>query len=194
MAGESERALIERLRQGDSAAFDALYDQHRARIFSFLARMTGRRELAEDLVQETFLRLVRFAPRLAPDTRLGVWLLSVARNVCLSYYRWSAVDRGSLFTLRQREDADAPVSPFDMTSARELERRVERALGQLSFEYREVLILTAIERLPQEEIARMLQLSPEAVRQRLSRARKLLTKALERAEDTSLERPVPDET
>jgi RNA polymerase sigma-70 factor (ECF subfamily) len=151
MAGESERALIERLRQGDSAAFDALYD-------------------------------------------LGVWLLSVARNVCLSYYRWSAVDRGSLFTLRQREDADAPVSPFDMTSARELERRVERALGQLSFEYREVLILTAIERLPQEEIARMLQLSPEAVRQRLSRARKLLTKALERAEDTSLERPVPDET
>jgi RNA polymerase sigma-70 factor (ECF subfamily) len=194
MPPDSERALIERLRQGDSAAFDVLYDQHRARIFSFLARMTGRRELAEDLVQETFLRLVRFAPRLAPDTRLGVWLLSVARNVCLSHYRWSAVDRGGLCALTSRQDEHPPISPFDMTSARELERRVEHALGELSFEYREVLILTAIERLPHEEIARMLQLSPEAVRQRLSRARKLLAKALERDTPSLLERSVPDGT
>lgn len=194
MAGESERELIERLRQGDRAAFDALYDQHRARIFSFLARMSGRRELAEDLVQETFLRLVRFAPRLAPDTRLDVWLLSVARNLCRSHYRWSAVDRGGLFAWRERAGEEPPVSPFDMTSARELERRVEYALGQLSFDMREVVILTAIERLPNDEIARMLQVSPEAVRQRLSRARKLLAKALRRGEHTSLEGIVPDES
>lgn len=194
MPGESEHALIERLRQGDRAAFDALYDLHRARIFSFLARMTGRRALAEDLVQETFLRLVRFAPRLAPDTRLDVWLLSVARNLCRSHYRWSALDRGSLIALKRREDDDPPISPFDMTSARELERRVEQALGQLSFDMREVVILTAIERLPNDEIARMLQLSPEAVRQRLSRARKLLAKALQRGGHDSLHRTVPDES
>ena len=194
MTPELERQLIERLRRGDPAAFDALYDQHRARIFSFLARMTGRRELAEDLVQETFLRLVRFAPRLAEDTRLGVWLLSVARNLCRSHYRWLLVDRDSVLRLRHHEAAPADPSPFDMTSARELERRVERALVRLPFESREVLILTAIERLPSEEIARVLQLSPEAVRQRLSRARKLLAKALEPAANVLLTRTVPDET
>lgn len=195
MTPEHEQQLIARLRKGDPAAFDLLYDRHRARIFNFLARMTGRRELAEDLVQETFLRLVRFAPRLAEDTRLGVWLLSVARNLCRSHYRWLLVDRDSVFALKH-DGAAMPgdPSPFDMTSARELERRVERALGRLPFEYREVLIMTAIERLPSDEIARVLQLSTDAVRQRLSRARKLLSKALDPAGSALLTRTVPDET
>jgi RNA polymerase sigma factor (sigma-70 family) len=193
---QQERAWVSRLRQGDPAAFDAIYAQHRARVFSFLARMTGRRELAEDLLQETFLRLVRFAPRLAEDTRPGMWLLAVARNLCRSHYRWQFVNRDSLAALSDARVDDLHATPFDLTSARELEREVQRALARLSFEHREILILTAIERVPSDDVARLLELTPEAVRQRLSRARKLLAQLLhvDAPHATPLSRTVTDES
>jgi RNA polymerase sigma factor (sigma-70 family) len=175
-----ELELIERLRRGDSAAFDAIYAQHRARIFSFLARLTGRRALAEDLLQETFLRLCRFAPRLAPDTRIELWLYAVARNLVRSQHRWAIVDSDRLFGLSQLSEAERQTSPFDMTSARELERAVERALQKLPLDQRELLILLAVERVPSADVARMLDLSAVALRQRLSRARKQLAKAITR--------------
>jgi len=166
--------LVERLR-GDSAAFDAVYDQHRARIFSFLARLTGRRSLAEELLQETFLRLCRFAPRLAPDTRLKLWLYTVARNLARSHFRRTILDAERVGSLGEPEP-----SPFDMTSARELERAVECALQRMPIEQRELLILIAVERMPSADVAVMLGLSPAALRQRLSRARKLLAAAIAR--------------
>lgn len=173
-----ERELVERLRRGDSAAFDAIYAEQRPRIFSFLARLTGRRALAEDLLQETFLRLCRHAPRLTPDTRIELWLFTVARNLARSHFRWSIVDADRLFGWGQLTEANKQASPFDMTSARELERVVERALLRLPMEQRELLILIAVERVPSEDVAHMLNLSGVALRQRLSRARKLLAKAI----------------
>jgi len=175
-----ERELIERLRRGDSAAFDEIYKVHCPRIFSFLARLTGRRALAEDLLQETFLRLCRFAPRLAPDTRIELWLYTVARNLARSHFRWSVVDADRLFGWRQLTEADEQASPFDMTAARELERAVERGLLRLPMDQRELLILIAVERVPTADVAHMLGLSPAAMRQRLSRARKLLAQAVMR--------------
>ena len=61
--------------------FDAMYDAYRPRVFAFLLRMTRNRALAEDLLDETWLRLVRHAPRLLDDTRCGPWLFTVARNL-----------------------------------------------------------------------------------------------------------------
>lgn len=175
-----EHELIERLRRGDSAAFDAIYAEHRPRIFSFLARLTGRRALAEDLLQETFLRLCRFAPRLLPDTRIELWLFTVARNLARSHFRWSVVDANRMFGSWQPSAADQQTSPFDMTSARELERAVERALLRLPIDQRELLVLIAVERVSSADVAQLLDLSPAALRQRLSRARKLLAKAIAR--------------
>jgi RNA polymerase sigma-70 factor (ECF subfamily) len=188
--------LVERLRRGESAAFDAIYEQHRARIFSFLARLTGRRELAEELVQEVFLRLCRFAPRLAPDTQIALWLYTVARNLARSHYRWSAVDADRLLGLAQLAEADRQVSPFDMTSAREVERAVERALQRLPIDQRELLILIAVERIPSADAARVLGLSAVAVRQRLSRARKQLANAIAREgiDPTCYGKTVSDDT
>lgn len=175
-----ERELIERLRRGDSAAFDAIYAAQRPRIFSFLCRLTGRRALAEDLLQETFLRLCRFAPRLAPETRVELWLFTVARNLARSHFRWTIVDADRLLGWGQLTEAEQQTSPFDMTSARELERAVERALLRLPLDQRELLILIAVERVPSEDVAHMLDLSAVALRQRLSRARKQLASAIAR--------------
>jgi len=87
MDRECELQLVGRLRTGDPAAFDAVHDAFNGRLFNFLARLSNRREIAEDLLEETWLRLVTHARRLRPDTRLGPWLFTVARHVHASYCR-----------------------------------------------------------------------------------------------------------
>jgi RNA polymerase sigma factor (sigma-70 family) len=175
---EDERQLIARLRQGDSAALDSIYALHRVRVLSYLTRMLGERVLAEDLLQETFLRLCRFAPQLRPDTELCPWLLTVARNLCRSHFRRTALDRARERELTTHEPA-GPISPFDALTGVELERRLSYALSQLPFEQRELLVLLGVEGLPSETVATLLAISPEALRQRLSRARKQLALLLQ---------------
>ena len=73
MDRDSELALVGRLRAGDPDAFDAIHDCYNTRLFNFLARLSRRREVAEDLLEETWLRLVARAAHLQADTRLGPW-------------------------------------------------------------------------------------------------------------------------
>jgi RNA polymerase sigma-70 factor (ECF subfamily) len=89
---ETELALVEGLRGGDARAFDAVYDAYGARLFTFLARLSRRRDLAEDLAEETWLRLVANAPKLRPDTRIAPWLFAVARNLYASACRSRLVE------------------------------------------------------------------------------------------------------
>src|SRR6187200_3089339 len=90
--GVDDADLVARLRAGDVEAFDAIYDEYRPRIFGFLLHLSRRRTVAEDLLDETFLRLVKHAPALRPDTNLGAWLFTVARNLYWSYRRVSALE------------------------------------------------------------------------------------------------------
>src|SRR5918993_801981 len=88
----TELALVRRLRAGEEAAFDAIYAAFNARLFGFLVRLTRRREVAQELLEETWLRVVRHADRLQPDTQMGPWLFTVARNLHVSYCRRRAVE------------------------------------------------------------------------------------------------------
>jgi RNA polymerase sigma-70 factor (ECF subfamily) len=176
---ETELALVGRLRNGDAAAFDIAYEEYRARIYSFLARLSRSRDIAEDLAEETWLRLVSTGSRLRPDTRLGPWLFTVARNLYYSYCRSRALDESASAGLISLWPAGTPrPSPFEETAARELEQRVERGLAALPAPYREALLLVAIEGLTPSEAAGVCGLAPEAFRQRLSRARAALDREL----------------
>jgi|SRR5215471_5834718 len=175
-----ERSVVARLRAGDIDAFDEVYDAYRPRVFAFLLRMTRNRMLAEDLLDETWLRLVRHAPKLLPDTRVGPWLFTVARNLYWNYRRDSLVPDASVPDLLTLWPSPVPwPSPFDLAAAGELERRVERALATLSPQYREVLLLVAHEGLTPAEAAVVCGVSPDALRQRLLRARAALARTLE---------------
>jgi RNA polymerase sigma-70 factor (ECF subfamily) len=92
MERETELALVDGLRRRDAAAFDAVYDAFRSRLFSFLLRSCRRRDVAEDLLEETWLRVVASAPELRADTRLAPWLFTVARNLYWSYCRSRMVE------------------------------------------------------------------------------------------------------
>ena len=179
MDPEDERSLVTRLRTGDRFAFDDVYDAYRARVFAFLLRMSRSRPMAEDLLNETWLRLVRHARTLRDDTRIGPWLFTVARNLYWSHRRASMVEEAYAPELLGLWPTTRPwPSPFDLAAAGELERRIEVALSMLQPQYREVLLLVVHEGLTPGEAAVMCGISPEAMRQRLSRARAALTERL----------------
>jgi RNA polymerase sigma-70 factor (ECF subfamily) len=180
---EPSEDLVRRLRLGEAAAFDEAYARFHAPLYAFLARLLGRRDLAEDLAQETWMRLATHAGGLRPDTRLGAWLYTVARNLTLSFRRWGAFSKRRLAILHHREDVAAHgASPFELATASETQRRLEAALASLPEKYREVLLLVGVEGLPREDAAAILGLRPDALRQRLLRARGMIEERLGPAE------------
>lgn len=169
---ERELELVARVRDGDAAAFDAIHAQFNARLFNFLVRLSRRRDVAEDLLDETWLRFVDRAPKLRPDTRLGPFLFTVARNLYLSYCRSRQVEDAQTADSIGLWPLGTPrPSPFDATVASETGRRIEAAIAALPAAHREALLLVAVEGMKPSEAAAVCGITPEAMRQRLSRAR-----------------------
>jgi RNA polymerase sigma-70 factor (ECF subfamily) len=174
MDRDSELELVQRVRAGDTDAFDAVHALFNARLFGFLARLAGNRDVAQDLLEETWLRFVAHADRFEPDTRLGPWLFAVARNLHISYCRSRAVEMSHAEAGIGLWPAIAPASPFEHAVGHEFERRLEAAIAGLPVGFREVLLLVGVEGLRPAEAAVVCGVSPEALRQRLKRARALL--------------------
>jgi len=179
MDRQFELELVRRVREGDASAFDTVYATFNARLFGFLARLTRSRHEAEDLAEETWLRFVANAERLTPDTRLGPWLFTVARHVHISYCRSRAVDDMRTPEAIGLWPSVSSESPFEQAAATELEDRIEAALASLPVVYREVLLLVGVEGLRPAEAAVVCGVSPDALRQRLKRARALLADRLD---------------
>ncbi len=185
-----ERWLVDGLRRGDIAAFERTYASHHRRIHSFLLRLSGRRDTAEDLAQETWIKLAKAAPNLAEDTRLGPLLFTIARNAFISHCRWAMLDLSRLVTMGL--DTITAISSEPMPDEEHERTRsialLEKALAELPVASREVLLLVGVEGLDQEEVARILGVSYDALRQRLSRARTQLAEKMRKLEGRSVER------
>jgi RNA polymerase sigma-70 factor (ECF subfamily) len=176
----SERAWLAGLRRGDGRAFDAVYAAYRTPIYSFLLRLCARRDVADDLFQETWLRAARAAPRLREDTQLRAWLFTIARRVHISHRRWSALDV-SRFVRAEHEPAPAAVDTALQAEGAIGARELEHALECLPARDREVLLLVAVQGLEQQEAATVLGIGHASLRQRLTRARARLQRALQPA-------------
>lgn len=180
MEREIELRLVARLKRGDPSAFEAVYEAYRPRLFSFLARLSRRRDVAEDLLEETWLRLVGRAETLAEDARLGPWLFTVARNLYFSWRRsraldpWRTAELDPAWPSPERGD-----SPFEAAARSELEERVEAGLARLSAADRELLLLVGVEGLTPAEVAEATGLPGQTVRTRLHRARERLASVLD---------------
>jgi RNA polymerase sigma-70 factor (ECF subfamily) len=173
-------SVVAALRTGDARAFGVVYEAYRARLYSFLLRLTGDEQSARDLSQETWLRLAANARGLGEDSDPGAWLFTVARNLFTSQRRWLLRDRLRLAQLGLLARSATAATPLEQAAVNELERRLERALLALPVRYREVVLLVCTEGFATDEVGSMLGLEPAAVRKRLSRGRALLRAALER--------------
>ncbi|HSO31637.1 MAG TPA: RNA polymerase sigma factor [Labilithrix sp.] len=191
-AADPERDLVDRLRRGDPQAFDRVYAAYHPRLFSFLLRLSGRRHLAEDLAQETWLKLARAAPGLREDTTLAPYLFTIARNAFMSHRRWAMLDLSRLVTFGLDAMSAAPeVSPETLHERALAVALLEAALQQLPLASREVLLLVGVEGMGQEDVARVLGVSYDASRQRLSRARAQLAETMERLEKKKRSQRLP---
>lgn len=189
MERECELDLVARVRAGDAGAFDAIHAEFNTRLFNFLARLARRREVAEDLLEETWLRFVDRAPQLREDTRLGPFLFTIARNLHVSYCRSRAIEDAHAPALLGLWPTGAPQpSPFDSAAASQAEARIEAAMASMPAMYREALLLVACEGLRPAEAALICGITPEAMRQRLSRGREMLTTRIDEMNDARIVR------
>ncbi len=176
--------LVARLRGRDASAFDAVYARYHERVFRFLLRLTGRRQVAEDLFQETWIAVARDAHTLADGSDLAAWIFTVARNRYRTHRRWALLDVTRIFSFGAEIDVESP-SPEGEVVARAEAASAREAFASLSPAAREVLLLAVGEGLEAPRVAEVLGVSPEAARQRLSRARAELAAAIEKGNNRS---------
>lgn len=179
MGSEPDGELVRGLRAGDPEAFDRVWAVWNPRLFAYLLRLCRRRELAEELLEETWLRVVKGFGGLRDESRLAPWLFAIARNLWLSHRRATLLEPESLAASPDLDlpDAAGP-SPLEAAAASELQARLERALGLLPAPLREALLLVGVHGFTPGEAARVVGVTPEAFRQRLSRGRALLAARL----------------
>jgi RNA polymerase sigma factor (sigma-70 family) len=173
MSERPEKDVLRLLRARDARGFELAYRAHAARLHAFLQRLSGRREVADDLLQQTFLKLAERGPDLRPDSDLRAWLFTVARNLHTTLLR-------SRPATSEPESLEALSSPPPDVEARLLLGDVEGALARLRVEDRELLLLVGVEGFEPSAVAVLLGLGQAALRQRLARARSRLLAELER--------------
>jgi len=170
-AGDAE--LVERTLNGSTQAFALLVRRHEPLVRGLARRFTRGEAEAQDVVQDVFLRAFDRLSTLREPARLRPWLARLAVQRGLTLGRRRGVEKAALPALA-REEAVAGVEP----EAAEERARLLAALDELPAETRAVVVLRYLEGLDAPRIAETLQLSPEAVRQRLSRALRLLREKL----------------
>jgi len=177
VTSNSDAELVARLQAGDADAFDAAYERYARRLYRFLLRLCRSRHAAEDVLQETWLKLATRAHDLAADTDLAAWLFTVARNGWVSRAR----HEGKLVELGADDDERSGADPSPEASAvlASSVRALERALSSLGEADREILLLVGVEELGQRVAAAVLGVGEVVFRQRLHRARTRLVAALE---------------
>jgi RNA polymerase sigma-70 factor (ECF subfamily) len=187
----ADARFLERLRRGETVAFEQLVAECSGDVYALLHRLTADAEEARDLTQETFLRAFQGIGRFRGDADLKTWLYRIAINQARNRWRWwrrrrrdvtvsldaSVGDRYQPLGARLQND-DA-VNPEQETLAREREGQLRNALLGLRRSYRETVILRDVEGFSYEEIAATLQISIGTVKSRLSRGRLELRRKLE---------------
>ncbi len=187
----AEDQFLERLRHGETAAFEQLVAERTSDIYGLLVRLTSDAEEARDLTQETFLRAYQAIGKFRGDADLKTWLYRIAINQARNRWRWwrrrrrdatvsldATVGESERTIAAQLEDR-AAADPEQETLAHERERQLRTALQNLRSAYREAVILRDVEGFTYEEISETLQLNIGTVKSRLARGRLELRKKLE---------------
>ncbi len=172
--GEPETQLIARAQQGDEAAFSALYETHKRRIYSLCLRMTGNTAEAEDLSQEAFMQLFRKVSTFRGESAFSTWLHRLAVNVVLMHLRKKGLQQVSLDEMdtSQEEPVKRDYGEKDRRLLGTVDRlSLESAIRELPPGYRAVFVLHDIEGYEHNEIAQIMDCSVGNSKSQLHKAR-----------------------
>jgi RNA polymerase sigma-70 factor (ECF subfamily) len=189
-AQDPDVRLMLRVRGDDAEAFEELMLRYQNRLVSLLGHLTGRRDLAEDMAQDVFMRVYRARKRYVPGSKFSTWLYTIAHNVAANAQRTlarrrevtvgagPATESGGNF-LDGAALAASGLMPARQLDKAELRDVVNVAVAALSDRQREAVLLNKFEHLSYEEIAEVMQMTPSAVKSLLTRARTNLRDVLE---------------
>lgn len=169
----SSEELISRARSGDDEAFRLIFGRYGRPIISFIYDMVGRRDLAEELTQETFVRAYKNLKALRDDTKLSTWLFGIAKNVARESLRYKhrETDRVGFDDDRVLELSDGKQPPDRQLLDKELNGVIQDALGALDEDKRLVFTLKIFQQRSYEEIAEITGFSIPKLKTDLHRAR-----------------------
>jgi RNA polymerase sigma-70 factor (ECF subfamily) len=179
--------LIAECLQGETAAFGALVRRYQDRLYNTVYRLIDNAEDAQDVVQEAFLHAYQALDSFKGDSLFFTWLYRIAVNTAISHKR----KRRIVLSFHGSHNGDSGLEPLDNSEATrpghaleqaEQERRIQKALNQLSPEHRAVLVLKDMEGQRYEDMAEILQVPIGTIRSRLHRARTELRGLLQREE------------
>jgi RNA polymerase sigma-70 factor (ECF subfamily) len=162
---------MRQVRGGRTAALATLFERHHARLYRYCLRMTSNRATAEDLVQEIFMKMLKYKHTFRDDSDFVPWMFGIGRNCCLGHLRRAAnahVSESDIDEMPSQEES------FETPDHHQEGELVHRALQRLPAERREVLVLSRFEFKTYEEIARTLDCTVGAVKVRVHRAMKQL--------------------
>lgn len=189
---DTDDALMVGVQQGRVSLLGVLFERHRRALFNFFLRLTGNRQTSDDLVQEVFLRMLRYRVTYRPQSRFRPWMYHLARNVHIDRFKAS---HGEVPLDDVPHEPDTGAEPMVETLARAAEAALlRRALVRLPLDKREVLVLSRFHGLSYTEVGDILGCEAGAVKVRVFRAMQQLRRIVDDLKHESshdLRRPDP---
>ncbi len=189
LTGVTDQEVVERASTGSEAAYRELVRRYQRPVFSLTYRMVRDRELAEDLTQETFVKVLNAIDRYRPEYKFSSWIFKIGNNAAIDHLRRRELDTLSLdggpdamtpdrVQATSLQLGDGAESQLEELEARELGTQIERAIGALRPEYRSCIIMRHVEGRAYDEIADVLDLPLGTVKTYIHRARAELRESL----------------
>jgi RNA polymerase sigma-70 factor, ECF subfamily len=186
----TDQQVVQLARQGSERAYRQLIGRYQRPVFSLIYRLVRDREKAEDLAQDTFIKVLNAIDRYDPKFKFSSWIFKIAHNTSLDHLRRKEPETLSLDgSPHARTAAEAEAStitpasgdetPEQYTENRELGSEIEQAMGTLREEYRTAIVLWHVEGRPYEEIAEIMSVPLGTVKTYIHRGRKELMEKLE---------------
>ncbi len=190
LSGLSDPEVVAVARKGSEAAYRELMSRYERPVFSLVFRMVRDRETAEDLSQETFVKVLNNLDRYSPEFKFSSWLFKIANNLTIDHLRRRRIDTISIEGAPDAVTAESAratsiavvsqdESPLEELESKELGTAIERAIGKLRPEYRACIMLRHVEDKSYEEIAEIVKLPLGTVKTYIHRARHELRAALD---------------
>jgi RNA polymerase sigma-70 factor (ECF subfamily) len=188
-----DETLMLRYQQGERAAFAQLVRRHQSPLYNFALRQVRIAQVAEDVVQESFVRVVQNAADFKHEARFTTWVYTITRNLCIDYLRKRALRKHPSLDESRGEEGDGPTLGEKTADPRasvereatgtELKERIARAVDSLPDEQREVFLMRELSNLPFKEIAEITGVPENTVKSRMRYALERLQEALAEYED-----------
>jgi RNA polymerase sigma-70 factor, ECF subfamily len=161
-----------RLKHGDRAAFDELYNRFSRKVYNYVLRFAGNAYVSEDITQEVFVKMYLSAKNYEPTAKFSTWLFTIATNLAINEHHRA----GKTEALEADTARDDSLSPDDRVVLSDMERDFLDGIHKLPANQRTAILLRGYEGMDYTEIARVLRVSEKAVKSLLNRAREKLIK------------------